>query len=69
MAVGRLERPKALAFEVFDNDLADDRLVVDDQDGGHIGIVMNGPLRKAEKCLDGLLEEISPSCNAPVAAA
>ena len=35
VAVAGLERRVALALEVADDDLAHDRLVVDDEDGGH----------------------------------
>jgi hypothetical protein len=35
VAVTGLERAVAVALEVADDDLADDRLVVDDEDGGH----------------------------------
>ena len=35
VAVGGLERPVALPLEVADDDLADRRLVVDDENGGH----------------------------------
>ena len=35
VAVGGLERLEPVALEVADDDVADDRLVVDDEDGGH----------------------------------
>ena len=35
VAVAGLERRVPLALEVADDDLADDRLVVDDENGGH----------------------------------
>ena len=45
IAVAGLERLVALAPQVADDDLADDRLVVDDQDGGHHGILQRGSRR------------------------
>src|SRR5207237_8128713 len=46
--VGGLERPVALPLEVADDPLAHDRLVVDDEDGGHTLIVPADALREPE---------------------
>jgi len=39
VAIVRLERLVALPLEIADDDLAHDRFVVDDEDGGHSVIV------------------------------
>ena len=51
VAVRRLERPVALALEVADDDLAHDRLVVDDEDGRHVRIVTAAIVAAALKSL------------------
>ena len=38
LAVGRLDRRVPLAFEVADDHFAHDRLVVDDENGGHVEV-------------------------------
>ena len=48
VSVGGLERAVALPLEVAAHDLADDRLVVDDENGGHVRIQAHRSLRKRE---------------------